>query len=150
MPPVIAVVYGTMDAVLAAANLATAAEAMGYGICFVGAIQRKLDLLTEELGLPELVIPVVSLCVGIPDEQPPQIPRLPTEAVFHENAYRELSRADLGRCFDAMDALTYFGGWLDYLRHFFTKGKEFERREVMWRRVLKRQGLDIDQWRSGR
>jgi len=148
VPPVIALIYGTMDAVLAASNLATEAEALGYGICFVGAVQRILDILIDDLALPERVIPIVSLCVGIPAEQPSQSPRLPTDLVFHENNYCEPSQADLERCFDAMATVTHFGGWFNYLNHFFTKGREFERREGAWRQALERQGLGLDQWPS--
>lgn len=141
MPPIISLIYGTMDAVLAASNLATAAEAMGYGICFIGAIQRVMDVLIDELLLPEGVFPVVGLCVGIPDEEPPSSPRLPTDLVFHQNVYRKLTEEDLSHCFDAMAAVRHFGGWFNYLTHFFTKGREFERREGLWRKTLNRQGF---------
>jgi len=51
--------YGTMEVLLTAANIATAAEALGYGTCFIGAILDHLDLIVGALQLPQGVLPVV-------------------------------------------------------------------------------------------
>jgi nitroreductase len=137
------VLYATTDALLALANLATAAEALGYGICYVGSLQRFLDELIALLRLPAGVCPLLGLCVGAPDESPPQSPRLPTDVVFHENTYREPEPADLERCFEAMGAVTYGGGWFNSLQQHFTAGGEYEARENRWRRALDKQGFGV-------
>ena len=89
--PRVAVHYGTMEALLLAANLATAAEALGYGTCFIGAILNQLDVVARELQLPDAVLPLVGLTVGVidTDHASTLTPRLPREMVFHENAYGE-------------------------------------------------------------
>lgn len=39
------------------------------------------------LALPEYVIPLFGIAVGVPDQQPEIKPRLPLEAVYFENRY---------------------------------------------------------------
>ena len=85
LDPGVTVLYGTMDALLAAANLATAAEALGYGTCFIGAVLNHLDVVARDLRLPHGVLPVVGLTVGVPtaEHKPQRKPRLPPGLVFH-------------------------------------------------------------------
>ena len=144
MGPLIALIYGSIDCGLSSSHLAAGAEAMGYGICYVGAVQRVLEKLVDELKLPERVLPIVSLCVGIPDGEAPLRPRLPNEVVFHENTYREPTTEDLERCYEAMTSVTFFGGWFEYLDHFFAAGKEFSDRDGMWKQALSRQGMGLN------
>jgi FMN reductase (NADPH) len=136
--PRIAVHYGTMDALLLAANIATAAEALGYGTCFIGGVLNNLDTLAHELQLPEGVLPVVGLTIGVPDEEetPPRKPRLPREVVFHENAYHKPTPADLDTAYRAMG-----DNWYTTLQRYFGPGGGFARREEVWRRALRQQGL---------
>jgi len=83
--------YFYQTAVLSAAlglqNANLAAESMGLGAVIIGGINEALPALDEWLGLPDFVIPLVGLAVGIPDEFPEQKPRLPRSAVFFENRY---------------------------------------------------------------
>lgn len=143
MGPLIALNYGTIDCCLSSSNMAIAAEAMGYGICYIGAVQRVFDELIDELKLPEGVLPVLGMCVGFPDEDVEIRPRLPTDIVFHENVYREPTEEDLDRCFKSMEAVTAFGGWFEYLDRFFTTGKEFSGRDSNWEKAMARQGLPL-------
>lgn len=144
MGPLISLIYGTIDCGLSSSHMAATAEAMGYGICYVGAIQRVLEELIVELNLPAGVLPMVSLCVGVPDEEGPLRPRLPNDLIFHENGYQDLTPEDLERCYVAMRGVTFFGGWYKYLDTFFTAGKEFSGRDGLWMRALARQGLHLD------
>jgi len=80
-------IVATVDAALAAQNAAVAAESLGYGICYIGGIRNKPQEVCEALSLPELVYPVFGMCVGVPDQEPSYRPRLPMQAVFHQNAY---------------------------------------------------------------
>lgn len=136
--------YATADALLALANLATAAEALGYGICYVSSLHRELETLIALLHLPGGVCPLFGLCVGIPDEIPEQSPRLPLEVVFHENRYREPTPDDLDGCYEAMAGAKYAGGWFESLSQYFTEGQEYEARELFWRRALEHQGLQVE------
>ncbi|WP_207902915.1 oxygen-insensitive NADPH nitroreductase [Scopulibacillus darangshiensis] len=87
-----------IDTALAAENLVIAAESMDLGICYIGGLRNDARKVSEILGLPDRVIPLFGLCVGLPDEKPEQKPRLPWTHVYHENTYepdREAYRDDL-------------------------------------------------------
>ncbi len=91
-----------IDAALASQNAVIAAESMGLGICYIGGIRNDMFAVKELLGLPERVLPLFGLAVGVPDHVEDQKPRLPFEHVYHENTYelesdelkRQLSRYD--------------------------------------------------------
>lgn len=75
------------DASLAAQNAALAAESLGLGIVIMGSVLNAVQRLDEMLGLPEYVIPLFGMAVGVPDQQPEIKPRLPMESVYFENRY---------------------------------------------------------------
>lgn len=77
----------TVDATLVSQNMVIAAESLGLGICFLGSLRNDINRVDELLELPSYVIPLYGLAVGYPDHQPEVKPRLPFEAVFHENKY---------------------------------------------------------------
>lgn len=77
------------DVGLLAQNLALAAESKGYGICYIGGVRNNMAAISELVGLPEGVFPVYGLTVGVPNEKNDVKPRLPVEAILHENDYNE-------------------------------------------------------------
>ncbi|CAM4473401.1 NADPH-dependent oxidoreductase [Paenibacillus typhae] len=82
---------GAVDAGIALESAVAAAESMGLGIIPIGGIRRNTAEVIELLELPEYVFPVVGLCIGYPGEELPKKPRLPLEAVYHQERYnREL------------------------------------------------------------
>ncbi|MGM0852124.1 MAG: oxygen-insensitive NADPH nitroreductase [Bacillota bacterium] len=91
-----------IDASLAAQNASIAAESMGMGICYIGGIRNDLESVSELLELPDRVIPLFGLAVGFPEGNSDVKPRLPMEAIYHEDSYqsdegfmkRELDRYD--------------------------------------------------------
>lgn len=78
-----------IDAALAAQNAAIAAESMGLGICYIGGIRNEIQKVSDLLKLPDRVIPLFGMAVGYPDQDTAIKPRLPFEAVFHENEYED-------------------------------------------------------------
>lgn len=76
-----------IDAALASQNAAVAAESMGLGICYIGGIRNDLFAVKELLGLPERVIPLFGMAVGVPAQVEDQKPRLPFDHIYHENTY---------------------------------------------------------------
>jgi nitroreductase len=78
-----------IDAALAAQNAVVAAESLGLGTVYIGAIRNKPLEVAAELRLPPRVFPVFGLCVGWPDEAKPAAvkPRLPQEAVLFRETY---------------------------------------------------------------
>ena len=79
----------TIDALLAAQNVALAAEAHGLGICYLGTTTYNAEEIIDILRLPELVMPVTTIALGYPDENPPLTDRLPLDAVVHYEVYND-------------------------------------------------------------
>ncbi|RSL28685.1 oxygen-insensitive NADPH nitroreductase, partial [Salibacterium salarium] len=74
----------------------TAAESMGLGGVYIGAVRSNIEELTEVLHLPKYVIPLVGLCIGHPAEEKPGIkPRLPQSMVMFDNQYQPLDEERL-------------------------------------------------------
>lgn len=81
-------IVATVDAALAAQNAAIAAESLGLGIVYIGGIRNHPAEVCSLLKLPSRVYPVFGMCIGYPDHEPNQKPRLPVEAVYFENEYK--------------------------------------------------------------
>lgn len=91
-----ALLLGVVDATLAAQNAVVAAEALGLGTVYIGAIRnRPLDV-AAELRLPPRSFAVFGLCVGWPDPQRPAHvkPRLPQDAVLFRETYSADGQAE--------------------------------------------------------
>ncbi len=81
------VMVGTIDVALFAQNLVIAAESKGYGICYIGGVRNNPSEISDLLNLPLNVFPVFAMTMGVPNEQNGVKPRLPVEAILHENSY---------------------------------------------------------------
>lgn len=96
-------VMAVVDASLAAQNAVLAAESLGLGTVYIGALRNHPEQVAAELGLPDGVFPVFGLCVGHPD--PAVItavkPRLPQEAILHRETYTLESQDEAIRRYDA-------------------------------------------------
>jgi FMN reductase [NAD(P)H] len=82
-----------IDTGIAAGWAAVVAESLGYGTVFI-ALYSNPCRVADILNLPELVLPVIGLCVGRPAEKPEPRPRQPMEVFAAFNRYVEL-REDL-------------------------------------------------------
>ncbi|MFI3323147.1 MAG: nitroreductase family protein [Rikenellaceae bacterium] len=78
---------GAIDALMAAQNLTLEAEAAGIGICVLGTTLYTAEAIIDLLELPAGVIPITSIAMGYPAENPPLTDRLPLEAVVHFERY---------------------------------------------------------------
>ena len=76
-----------VDAALAMQNAALAAESLGLGMCYIGAIRNQPAEVIDLLGLPRLVFPVSGMTLGWPAAKPFIRPRLPLSAVLHWESY---------------------------------------------------------------
>ena len=76
-----------VDAAIAMQNAALAAESLGLGICYIGAIRNRPQEVIDLLGLPPLVMPIAGMTVGWPAGEPTIRPRLPLPAVLHWEQY---------------------------------------------------------------
>lgn len=135
------VLFGITDAILVAENLATAAEALGYGTGFIGGVQKDALGIANVLGCPKSVFPVVGLTVGVIERFPEPRKRLPLGATFHDDVYHDLSEAELRGCVEAMKSDSGKFDWTASLRRYFTEGGEMESREATIREGLRAQGI---------
>ncbi len=84
-----------IDALLAAQTLCIAAEAKGLGICYLGTTTYMAHKIIGTLKLPKGVVPVTTVTLGWPAENPPQPDRLPLPAIVHNEIYRDYTDADI-------------------------------------------------------
>ena len=94
----------TIDTALFAQNVVVAAESVGLGICYIGALRNDPQQVSELLALPRLVYPVFGLCLGYPDQEPQCKPRLPLASVLMEDCYQEVNEALLAQYDQTMKA----------------------------------------------
>ncbi|MGB2411817.1 MAG: oxygen-insensitive NADPH nitroreductase [Candidatus Puniceispirillaceae bacterium] len=94
-------IIATVDTALYAQNLVVAAESVGLGICYIGALRNDPARVTEILDLPQQVYPVFGLCLGYPDQDPEVKPRLPLSVVLKENSYTTEGEVDDIAAYDA-------------------------------------------------
>lgn len=87
------------DAIILSQSVALAFEAHGYGICYMGTTLWSAIEIAEFLKLPETVVPVTSMVVGVPDEHPVKRDRLPLRAYVHDEVYQDPSDEDLLRLY---------------------------------------------------
>ena len=82
-------IIATVDTAIVAQNTAIAAESVGLGICYIGAIRIDPFKISELLELPEHTYPVFGMCIGYPDEEPEVKPRLPLNIFLKTNVYED-------------------------------------------------------------
>jgi len=136
--------FAVVDAAIAGAHLAVAAEALGYGICWIGGLLNQVDEVVELLNLPRGVLPISGLVVGVPEEKPAPRPRLPQETVVHENTYREYGPDELDAAYAAMAPFSRRGDWLPLLKHYFAAGGVMEERDAIYGLAAALQGFSAD------
>jgi nitroreductase len=96
-----------IDAALAAQNAVIAAESLGLGTVYIGALRNNVTRVSTVLQLPSGVFPVFGLCVGYPnlDKKIAVKPRLPQKAVLHKETYQSNSTTEID---DYNEVMTLF------------------------------------------
>jgi nitroreductase len=84
-----------IDALLVAQTVCIAAEDKGLGICYLGTTTYMAHKIIDALKLPKGVVPVTTVTMGWPAENPDQPDRLPMEAVVHYETYKDYSANDI-------------------------------------------------------
>ncbi len=95
----------SIDALLAAQNVALEAESHGLGICYLGTTTYMAADIIKALNIPKSVVPVTSIVIGYPQDIPPLTDRLPLEAVVHADVYTDYSEEDIDRIYKDKEAL---------------------------------------------
>jgi nitroreductase len=94
-----------IDALLVAQNVCVAAESEGLGICYLGTTTYLAGKIIDILRLPIGVVPVTTVTIGWPDENPALVDRLALEAVVHQETYHDYVPADICRIYAAKEAI---------------------------------------------
>jgi nitroreductase len=95
-------IVGIVDAALAAQSALIAAESLGLGAVYIGAMRNLPERIAEELALPPHVFAVFGMSVGYPD--PVRLsdikPRLPQSLVLHRERYSAAAGSDAVEGYD--------------------------------------------------
>lgn len=94
-----------IDALLVAQQFNTAAESQGLGCCYLGTTTYNAPQIAELLHLPRRVVPVTTLTVGYPADEPEQVERLPLEALVHRECYHDYTPDDIRRLYAEKESL---------------------------------------------
>jgi len=140
----------SVDAVIAAQNVALQAEEAGLGICYLGTVNYTADKIIDILELPKGVVPVTTLVLGYPDENPPLSPRLPARAVIHREKYSDFTEAEINEIYKETENSDFTKQLIkenqtENLAQIFTQKRYTEKNNVHFSElllnVLKKQGF---------
>lgn len=106
-------IVAASDAFIAAQNVAAAAESHGLGMCYMGTTLWSAAEISDLLKTPEFVLPVTTMVIGYPDEQPAKRDRLALSTVVHQETYRQDSEADVLKQYEKREV----DGWNRYLSY---------------------------------
>ena len=93
------------DALLYTQTLCNLADEEGLGYCFLGTTIYQPQLIIDVLKLPKLVMPVATITLGWPDENPPLSDRLPLQAITHDETYHDYSPSMIDNAYAEKEAL---------------------------------------------
>jgi len=79
----------TTDALLYCQTFCNLAEEEGLGTCFLGTTIYNPKTIIEVLQLPRLVMPVATITLGWPAEDPALTDRLPIDSIIHHETYED-------------------------------------------------------------
>jgi nitroreductase len=82
-----AFLVAAVDVAIMMQTATLAAESLGLGGCYIGAIRNDPAEVIDLLGLPRLTFPIAGMTLGRPAVQPNRKPRLATSAVLHWDTY---------------------------------------------------------------
>jgi len=116
-------IVATIDTALLAQNFVVAAEASGYGICYIGGVRNKPKEISELFNLPNYVVPLFGVTVGIPAEENEVKPRLPVESIIHEDAYDEAKYDEQLKMYD-------------HMMHEYYKRRSTNQKETTWSQTM--------------
>ena len=77
----------------------------GLGYCYLGTTVYQPQQIIDLLHLPQLVMPVATLTVGWPAEQPQLSDRLPLESFVHQERYNDYLADDIDRYYGYKESL---------------------------------------------
>ena len=98
-------INATTDALLYTQTLCNLMDEEGLGYCYLGTTVYQPQQIIDILQLPKLVMPVATLTVGWPDEEPALSDRLPLESFVHQETYQDYLGMDIDKYYEAKENL---------------------------------------------
>ncbi len=93
------------DALLYTQTLCNLMDEEELGYCFLGTTVYQPQAIIDTLQLPQLVMPVATLTVGWPAEEPPLSDRLPLESFVHSETYKDYTPQDIDNYYNNKEQL---------------------------------------------
>ncbi len=94
-----------IDALLYTQTLCNLMDEEGLGYCYLGTTVYMPQMIIDTLQLPRLVMPVATLTVGWPAEEPPCSDRLPVESFVHNETYKDYTPEDIDTYYNHKEQL---------------------------------------------
>lgn len=88
-------VVAMLDTIAFAQQFNSIAELSGLGCCWLGTTTYNAPQIADALGLPPLVVPVITLTVGYPAEEGVETGRLPIDAIMHHGKYHDYGSGEI-------------------------------------------------------
>lgn len=101
----ISFVNAASDTLLYTQTFCNLADEEGLGYCYLGTTIYMPQQIIEVLQLPRLVMPVATITLGWPDENPPLSDRLPIEAIVHDETYNDYTADRIDRFYTEKESL---------------------------------------------
>lgn len=101
----ISFVNAASDALLYTQTFCNLADEEGLGYCYLGTTIYMPQQIIKVLQLPRLVMPVATITLGWPDENPPLSDRLPIEAIVHDETYNDYTADRIDRFYTEKESL---------------------------------------------
>jgi FMN reductase [NAD(P)H] len=98
-------INATTDALLFTQTLCNLMDEEGLGYCYLGTTVYMPQMIIDTLRLPQLVMPVATLTVGWPAEEPPLSDRLPNASFVHNETYKDYTPADIDTYYQEKESL---------------------------------------------
>ncbi|CAK38122.1 hypothetical protein CBS63078_8871 [Aspergillus niger] len=146
-------VMSTVDSAIAAQNVAIAAESLGLGICYVGALRNNAEEVCKLLNLPPLTWGVFGMAIGYPDTENRRCgrrikPRLPMREVLHFERWNEEGQKDNVESYDKAlgtfyeeEAKSGRKGWGEFVAGMVASQDQGGREKV--RQAIENQGFKL-------
>ena len=93
-----------LDTALFAQQFCTIAEMRGYGCCYLGTTTYNAPQIAKVLNLPDRVVPVTTITLGVPDGYAPLSDRLPVRAILHKESYCDYNKEKIDSIYAEKEA----------------------------------------------
>ena len=94
-----------IDALLYTQTLCNLMDEEGLGYCYLGTTVYQPQQIIDILQLPKLTMPVATLTIGWPAEEPARSDRLPLESFVHRETYHDYTPQDIDTYYNDKEQL---------------------------------------------